>query len=75
MQWIAHENDFSKTRSRNTGGLRSPAPDVVRWGYNAEALFTPFHLSSEQLAEPNFRIPTPVANELVKHALRLTGEP
>lgn len=50
--------------------------DVVsRWGYNAEALFTPFHLSSEQLAEPNFRIPTPVANELVKHALHLTGEP
>ena len=49
--------------------------DVVsRWGYNAEALFTPFHLSSEQLAEPNFRIPTPVANELVKHALHLTGE-
>ena len=50
--------------------------DVVsRWGYNAEALFTPFHLNSELLADPNFRIPTSVANELVKHALRLTGEP
>lgn len=50
--------------------------DVVsRWGYNAEALFSPFQLNSEQLAEPNYRLPTPVANELIKHALRLTGEP
>jgi hypothetical protein len=50
--------------------------DVVsRWGYNAEALFTPFHLNSELFSDPNFRIPTSVANELVKHALRLTGEP
>ncbi len=40
-----------------------------------KALFAPFHLNSEQLADPNFRIPTPIANELVKHALRLTGEP
>lgn len=49
--------------------------DVVsRWGYNDETLFAPFHLTSEQLADPNYRIPTPVANELVKHALRLTGE-
>jgi hypothetical protein len=49
--------------------------DVVsRWGYNDETLFAPFHLTSELLADPNYRIPTPVANELVKHALRLTGE-
>ena len=50
--------------------------DVVsRWGYNAEALFSPFALTSEQLSDPNYRISTPIANELVKHALRLTGEP
>lgn len=49
--------------------------DVVsRWGYNDETLFSPFRLTSEQLADPNYRIPTPIANELVKHALRLTGE-
>ena len=40
--------------------------DVVsRWGYNDETLFAPFHLTSEQLADPNYRIPTPIANELV----------
>src|SRR5690606_31096756 len=50
--------------------------DVIsRWGYNSESLFTPFGLTAEQLADPDFRIPTPVANELVKHALKLTGEP
>lgn len=50
--------------------------DVIsRWGYNDESLFTPFGLNSEQLADPDYRIPTPVANELVKHALKLTGEP
>ncbi|ELW9332809.1 AraC family transcriptional regulator ligand-binding domain-containing protein, partial [Acinetobacter baumannii] len=49
--------------------------DVVsRWGYNDETLFAPFHLTSEQLADPEYRISTPVANELVKHALNLTGE-
>ncbi len=33
--------------------------DVVsRWGYTAETLFEPFGLNSEQLAEPDFRIPT-----------------
>lgn len=49
--------------------------DVVsRWGYNDQALFGPFHLNSEQLADPEYRIPTAVANELVKHALRMTGE-
>ena len=49
--------------------------DVVsRWGYSAETLFSPFHFNSEQLAEPDFRIPTAVANELVKHALKITGE-
>ena len=49
--------------------------DVVsRWGYSDETLFAPFHLTSEQLADPNYRIPTPIANELVKHSLRLTGE-
>ena len=41
--------------------------DVIsRWGYNNESLFQPFGLTSEQLADPDFRIPTPVANELVK---------
>lgn len=50
--------------------------DVVsRWGYNDETLFSPFGLNTEQLAELEFRIPTAVANELVQHALRLTGEP
>ncbi len=50
--------------------------DVVsRWGYNAETLFSPFQLTSEQLAEPEFRIPVHTANELVKLASRLTGEP
>lgn len=49
--------------------------DVVsRWGYNDETLFAPFNLTSEQLADPDYRISTPVANELVKHALNLTGE-
>ena len=47
---------------------------VSRWGYSAESLFAPFHFTSEQLAEPDYRIPTPVANELVKHALKMTGE-
>lgn len=27
------------------------------------------------MADPDYRIPNPVANELVKHALKLTGEP
>ncbi|WP_436915572.1 AraC family transcriptional regulator ligand-binding domain-containing protein [Acinetobacter gandensis] len=50
--------------------------DVVsRWGYTAETLFEPFGLNSEQLAEPDFRIPTAIANQLVEHALKLTGEP
>ncbi len=47
---------------------------VSRWGYSAESLFAPFHFTSEQLAEPECRISTPIANELVKHALKLTGE-
>ncbi len=47
---------------------------VSRWGYSAESLFEPFQFTSEQLAEPDCRIPTVVANELVKHALKLTGE-
>ena len=49
--------------------------DVIsRWGHNNESLFQPFGLTSEQLADPDFRIPTLVANELVKYALKLTGE-
>ena len=49
--------------------------DVVsRWGYTADTLFTPFQLNSEKLAEPDFRIPTTVANQLFQHALMLTGE-
>jgi AraC-like DNA-binding protein len=50
--------------------------DVVsRWGYNDQTLFSPFDLNSEQLADPDYRIPTAVANQLIQHALRLTGEP
>ncbi|MCU4322289.1 AraC family transcriptional regulator [Acinetobacter schindleri] len=50
--------------------------DVIsRWGYNDESLFKPFGLTSEQLADPEFRIPTAIANDMVKHALKLTGEP
>ena len=50
--------------------------DVVsRWGYNDQTLFEPFGLNSEQLADPNYRIPTPIAIQLVLLALRLTGEP
>lgn len=47
---------------------------VSRWGYSAESLFSPFNFTNEQLAEPECRIPTPIANELVKHALKITGE-
>jgi AraC-like DNA-binding protein len=50
--------------------------DVIsRWGYNHESLFTPFGLTAEQLADPDFRMPTTLTNELLKHALKLTGEP
>ena len=50
--------------------------DVVsRWGYNAKTLFSPYHLKVEQLADPEYRIPTTVANQLIQHALYLTGEP
>src|SRR5690606_36750659 len=50
--------------------------DVIsRWGYNDESSFKSFGLSTEQQADPDFRIPTPVANELVKHARNLYGEP
>lgn len=49
--------------------------DVVsRWGYTAEHLFEPFQLSSEQLAAPDFRLSIDLANDLVKYALKLTGE-
>lgn len=49
--------------------------DVVsRWGYNADALFTPFGLSSEQLAQPDYRMPIEVCNDMMKLAQRLTGE-
>jgi AraC-like DNA-binding protein len=50
--------------------------DVVsRWGYNDDSLFSPFQFTSEQLADPNYRIPNQLANDLVQHGLRLTGEP
>ncbi|HQW52735.1 MAG TPA: AraC family transcriptional regulator ligand-binding domain-containing protein, partial [Acinetobacter sp.] len=49
--------------------------DVVsRWGYSDQALFSPFNLTSEQLADTNYRIPSATANELVKYALHLTNE-
>ena len=47
---------------------------VSRWGYSDETLFAPFHLSSEQLADPNYRIPTEVANEMLKYSLHLSEE-
>ncbi len=46
---------------------------VSRWGYSAEAFFAPFHLTTDQLAQPDFRIATRTANDLVKHALKITG--
>lgn len=50
--------------------------DVVsRWGYNDATLFEPFGLTSEQLAHPDMRMPVELANELVKRARQLTGEP
>ena len=49
--------------------------DVVsRWGYSAESLFSPFNYNNEQLAEPDFRIPLHVANEMVILARKMTGE-
>lgn len=49
--------------------------DVVsRWGYDSDTLFNPFSFDSETLADPNYRIPTYITNELVKYALKLTGE-
>lgn len=47
---------------------------MSRSGYAAEVLFAPFQLTADQLAQPNFRIATRTANELVKYALKLTGE-
>jgi AraC-like DNA-binding protein len=49
--------------------------DVVsRWGYSDQALFSPFNLTSEQLADTNYRMTSATANELVKYALHLTNE-
>ncbi|NHB57487.1 helix-turn-helix transcriptional regulator [Acinetobacter shaoyimingii] len=49
--------------------------DVVsRWGYSAESLFTPFNYTNEQLADPDFRIPLHVANEMIILARKMTGE-
>lgn len=70
-----HENNISTSGTRCSRGLWLIGFDVVsRWGYNADTLFAPFQLNSEMLADPECRIPTPIANELVKHALKLTGE-
>ena len=50
--------------------------DVVsRWGYNDTVFFEPFGLTSEELAHPDTRMPVDVANELIKRAHALTGEP
>ena len=39
--------------------------DVVsRWGYSDQALFSPFNLTSEQLADTNYSIQRAPANEL-----------
>ena len=49
--------------------------DVVsRWGYSAESLFGPFHYTNEELADPDFRIPLSVANEMIILARKMTGE-
>lgn len=49
--------------------------DVVsRWGYSAESLFTPFHYTPEQLADPEFRIPLNTANDMIILARKMTGE-
>jgi AraC-like DNA-binding protein len=45
-----------------------------RFGISEEMLFSPFGLTSEQLADPNFRYSAEQANDLLKHALELTGE-
>ncbi len=47
---------------------------VSRWGISEQTLFSPFNLNSEQLADPKCRVPIEIANELFKHAHRLTGE-
>lgn len=47
---------------------------VSRFGVSEQSLFTPFELNSEQLADPSFRFPIELANQLLQHALELTGE-
>lgn len=47
---------------------------VARWGISEEMLFEPFGLTSEQLADPKYRYTSEQANQLLKHALALTGE-
>ena len=48
--------------------------DVVsRWGYSAESLFAPFHYTPEQLADPEFRIPLPIANDMIILARKMTS--
>jgi AraC-like DNA-binding protein len=47
---------------------------VSRFGVSEQTLFSPFNLTSEQLAEPSFRIGLSLANDLFKHAIELTGE-
>lgn len=48
---------------------------VSRFGISEQTLFSPFGLTSEQLANPNFRYSPEQASALLKHALELTGEP
>lgn len=47
---------------------------VSRWGISEQTLFSPFNVTSEQLADPKCRISVELANEVFKHALQLTGE-
>lgn len=47
---------------------------VARWGYSAESLFAPFNYTNEQLADPEFRIPLEIANEMIILARKMTGE-
>lgn len=48
---------------------------VSRFGVSEQSLFSPFGFSSEQLADPAFRLKPEQASELLANALKLTGEP
>lgn len=47
---------------------------VSRWGISEETLFGPFGITSEQLADPKYRYPAELANQMLIRAHELTGE-